>query len=158
MPGATALHMRVSLKAVGRKEVNLRGDALTVCLAGGCFGSGFCGDIAMRDIPWIVIRKVNCRDVWEIRSRPRWLMRLEVETSRIYPNGDRSGVDGRISTVADVEKAVHIRQLDRATLSPESQKPSQNTHNRPVIGKSQAPCPVGRPPPERSSHQGKQPN
>ncbi len=71
MPGATVLHMRVSLKAVGREEVNLRGDALTVCLAGGCFGSGFCGDITMRDIPWVVICTVRCRNVWEIWLRPR---------------------------------------------------------------------------------------
>ncbi len=48
-----------------------------------------------------------------------------MDTSRIYPNGDQSGVDGGMSAVADVEMAVHIRQLDRATLSPESQKPSQ---------------------------------
>ncbi len=57
-----------------------------------------------------------------------------MDASRIYPNGDRSGVNDRISTVADVEMAVHIRQLDRATLSPESQKPSQNAPNRQVAG------------------------
>ncbi len=84
--------MRVGSKAVGWEEADTGGEdvsvgPLMVCLAGGCFGSSFCGDIAMRDIPWIVIRKVNCRDVWEIRSRPRWLMRPKVDASRIYPNG-----------------------------------------------------------------------
>ena len=79
--------MRVPLKAVGRDEVELRGDALMVCLVDGCFGSSFCGDIAMRDIPQVVICTVRCRDLWEIRSRPRWLMRPGVDASRFCPNG-----------------------------------------------------------------------
>ncbi len=50
------MQMRVSLKAVGWEEADTDGEdvlvgPLMVCLVGGCFGSGFCGDIAMRDIP-----------------------------------------------------------------------------------------------------------
>ena len=92
MPGATVLHMRVSLKAVGWEEADTGGEdvsvgPLMVCLVGGCFGSSCFSDVMIRDITWVVIRKVNCRDVWEIRSRPRWLMRPKVDASRIYPNG-----------------------------------------------------------------------
>ncbi len=85
--------MRVSLKAVGWEEADTGGEdvsvgPLMICLAGRRFGSSWFSDVMIRDIAWVVIRKVNFRDVWEIRSRPRWLIRPEVDTSRIYPNGD----------------------------------------------------------------------